>query len=161
MRQLKAGGEESQPRGSSTRPSPESWGGHTAAHCARCPSTAGWPKREVVVKWLGVIPITFVTTRVPCGSTTTRDGNSLGSGMPLAATASPELSFRAPWRLTTPWSAEEMLDGQHRRMDVPANARTAYNGLLLKKTGRESLLNRLSCLLPPPPPTKRPNRSKD
>ena len=27
----------------------------------------------------------------------------------------------------TPWSAEEMLDGQHQRVDIPAHARTACN----------------------------------
>ena len=31
-----------------------------------------------------------------------------------------------------PWLAEEMLDGQHQRVDIPALARTAYSGLLQK-----------------------------
>ena len=48
-------------------------------------------------------------------------------------------------RWATPWSAEEMLDGKHQRADVFAHARTADNGLLQKKTGRGSLLNRPSC----------------
>ena len=30
----------------------------------------------------------------------------------------------------TPWSAEEMLDGQRRRVDVPPHARTAHDGLV-------------------------------
>ena len=30
----------------------------------------------------------------------------------------------------TLWLVEEMLDGQHQRVDVPAHARTAHNGLL-------------------------------
>ena len=29
-------------------------------------------------------------------------------------------------------SAEDMLDGQHQRVDIPAHARTAHNGLLRK-----------------------------
>ena len=32
----------------------------------------------------------------------------------------------------TPWLAEEMLDGQQ-RMDIPADARTIYKGLLQKR----------------------------
>ena len=45
-----------------------------------------------------------------------------------------------------PWSAEEMLDGQHQTMGILAHARTAHNDLLQKK-GKGSLLNRLSGLL--------------
>ena len=33
----------------------------------------------------------------------------------------------------TPWSAEEMLDGQHQRVDIPVHDRTANNGLLQKR----------------------------
>ena len=33
----------------------------------------------------------------------------------------------------TPWSAEELLDGQHQRVDIPAHTRTAYKGLLQKR----------------------------
>ena len=33
----------------------------------------------------------------------------------------------------TPWSAEEMLDGQHQRVDIPAHARFAHKGLLQKR----------------------------
>ena len=33
----------------------------------------------------------------------------------------------------TPWSAEEMLDGHHQRVDIPAHARTTHNGLLQKR----------------------------
>ena len=29
-----------------------------------------------------------------------------------------------------PWSAEEMLDGQHKRVDIPSHARTAHNSCL-------------------------------
>ena len=50
----------------------------------------------------------------------------------------------------TPLSAEEMLDGQHQRVDIFAFARTAHKGLLQKRL-EEDL-----CLIvphaPPPPP---------
>ena len=49
----------------------------------------------------------------------------------------------------TPWSAEEMLDGQHQRVDIPAYARTAHNGLLQKRLEED-----LCCIVlhvPPPP----------
>ena len=32
-----------------------------------------------------------------------------------------------------PWLAEEVLAGQHQRMDIPAHTRSAYKGLLLKR----------------------------
>ena len=44
-----------------------------------------------------------------------------------------------------PWLAEEMLDVQRQRVDAPAYARIAYDGLPHKKTGREYLLNDCSC----------------
>ena len=49
----------------------------------------------------------------------------------------------------TQWSAEEMLDGQHQRVDMSAHARTAYKDLLQdsKKTSAESSL----ISIPPPP----------
>ena len=37
---------------------------------------------------------------------------------------------RGEW--ATPWSVEEMLDGQHQRVDIPAHARTAHRDLLQK-----------------------------
>ena len=33
----------------------------------------------------------------------------------------------------TPWSAEEMLDGQHQKVDIPAHVRTAHKSLLWKR----------------------------
>ena len=33
----------------------------------------------------------------------------------------------------TLWLAEEMMDGQHQRVDIPPNARTDHNGLLQKR----------------------------
>ena len=38
-----------------------------------------------------------------------------------------------PGGWATPWSAEEMLDGKHQRVDIPAHARTANKGLLQKR----------------------------
>ena len=37
-----------------------------------------------------------------------------------------------------PWSAEEMLDGQHQRVDIRAHASAAHKGLL-QKTLEEDL----------------------
>ena len=34
---------------------------------------------------------------------------------------------------TTPWSAEEMLDGQHQKVDIPDHGRTAHKGRLQKR----------------------------
>ena len=48
-----------------------------------------------------------------------------GSGMSHATTASPKNILQ--------WSAEEMLDGQHPRVDIPAHARTTNEGLLQKR----------------------------
>ena len=36
-----------------------------------------------------------------------------------------------------PWSAEEILDGQHQRVDVPARARTVHNGLLQERLAED------------------------
>ena len=44
----------------------------------------------------------------------------------------------------TPWSAEEVLDEQRQRVDVPAHARTPHNGFLQEGL-EENLLNCLSC----------------
>ena len=62
-----------------------------------------------------------------------RDRNLQGSGMSHATTASPKPSFRDPRGWATPWSAEEMLDGHHQRVDIPAHARTAHKVLLQKR----------------------------
>ena len=77
-----------------------------------------------------------------------------------ATTASPKPSFRGTsegGRQSR--SAEELLDGQHQRLDIPARSGTAHSGLP-QKTGKGSLLNRPSCLLPPPLPPGRSNRSR-
>ena len=57
----------------------------------------------------------------------------------------------------TLWSAEEMLDGQHQRMDNRAHARTAHKGLLQKRV--EEDLCRIIPHVPPPP--RQSNRSRD
>ena len=62
-----------------------------------------------------------------------RDGNLRGSGMLNATTASLKPSFRGSWSVATPWSAEEMLDGQHQRGDILTRARTTYKSLLQKR----------------------------
>ena len=50
--------------------------------------------------------------------------------------------------------AEETIDGQRQRVDVPVHPRTSHDGLSQKQIGRGSLLSRPSCpLLPSPPPT--------
>ena len=59
-----------------------------------------------------------------------RNGNSHDSGMTHTTTTSPS-GHLGGW--SAPWSAEEMLDGQHQRVDVPAHARTAHKGLLQKR----------------------------
>ena len=63
-------------------------------------------------------------------------------------------SLGHPGRRATPWSAEEKLDGQHQRADIPAQARTANKGLLQKRL-EEDL-----CWIVPHGP-RRPNRSRD
>ena len=42
-------------------------------------------------------------------------------------------SFRTPKGWATPLSAEEMLDRQYQRVDIPVRAKTAHNGLLRKR----------------------------
>ena len=39
------------------------------------------------------------------------------------------------------WFAEEMLDGQHQRADIPAHARTAHKGLLQKRLAGDRCWN--------------------
>ena len=38
-----------------------------------------------------------------------------------------------PGGWATPWSAEEMLDGQRQRVDILAHARSAHKGLIQKR----------------------------
>ena len=48
----------------------------------------------------------------------------------------------------TPRSTEEMLDGQHQRVDIPTHTRTAHNDLLQKRLGEN-----LCWIVPHVPPT--------
>ena len=50
-------------------------------------------------------------------------------GMSCTITVSPKPSFRAPWRVGNTVIGEEMLDGQHKRMDIPTHARTAHSSV--------------------------------
>ena len=60
-----------------------------------------------------------------------RDGHLHGLGVSRATTVCPEPGHLGGW--ATPWSAEEMLDGQHQRLNIPAHARPAHKGLLQKR----------------------------
>ena len=59
----------------------------------------------------------------------------------------------------TPLSAQQMLDGQHQRMDIPTNARTAYTGLLQKTNWKRTSAESPLMFLPPTP--QQPNWSRD
>ena len=62
-----------------------------------------------------------------------RDRNLHGSGISHTMTASPNHPSGYLGGLVTPWLAEEMLDGQYQRVELPAHARTAHKGLLQKR----------------------------
>ena len=53
--------------------------------------------------------------------------------MSLVTTTSP--GHLGGW--ATPWSAEDMMDGQHQRVDIIAHAGTAQKGLLQKRLGKD------------------------
>ena len=53
------------------------------------------------------------------------------------------------------WSAEEMLDGQRQRVNIPVHAKTAHKGLLQKKNSKK--ISAESSLTSP----RRANRSRD
>ena len=56
------------------------------------------------------------------------------------------LSLRGPWRVGDIVLAEEMLDGHHQRLDIPAHARTAHKGHLQKRL--EERISAESSLIP-------------
>ena len=62
-----------------------------------------------------------------------RQENLHGSSMSHAMTASPKHPSRRHEFWATPWLAEEILDRQTQRVDIPAHARTAHKGLLQKR----------------------------
>ena len=56
----------------------------------------------------------------------------------------------------TPWSAEEMLAGQHQRVDIPAHAIIAHKGLLRKRLEED-----LCCIVPhAPTPSPAPSTTQ-
>ena len=88
--------------------------------------------------------------QLPCGSTGTSSGNCQEMKTSMIRefhTAQQPLQNHPSWHLgglATPWSAEELLDGKHQRVDIPAHARNCSQGPPAEKTGRGSLLNRPS-----------------
>ena len=70
--------------------------------------------------------------QLPCGSTGTSSGNyqETETCMVRACHTPRQPLLQGGW--ATPWSVEEMLDRQHQKVDIPANARTAHKGLWQK-----------------------------
>ena len=67
---------------------------------------------------------------------TVKRGNMHALGMLHATTVSPKPSGHlGGWTLL--WSAKEMFDEQHQRVDIPAHARTAHMGLLQKRLAED------------------------
>ena len=62
-----------------------------------------------------------------------RDRNLHGSGMSHAATASPKPSFRVPWRVGDTVIGRGNGEWTTLKMDIPAYARTAGEGLQQKR----------------------------
>ena len=77
--------------------------------------------------------------QLPSGSTGTCSGNCQemetcmvqACHMPQQCLQNDPSERLGEW--TTPWSAEETLDGQRQRVGIPALARTAHKGLLQKR----------------------------
>ena len=76
--------------------------------------------------------------QLPCGSTGTSSGNCQETetcmvracNTPRQPLQNHPSGHHCGW--VTPWSAEEMLDGQHQKVDIHAHARTAHKDLLQK-----------------------------
>ena len=73
----------------------------------------------------------------PCGSTGTSSGNCQETDTCMVwAFNTPQQSLQnhpsghLGWVM--PWLAEEMLEGQHQRVDIPDHGRTAHKGVLQK-----------------------------
>ena len=98
--------------------------------------------------------------QLPCGSTETSPGNRQETEICMIRVGhTPQQPHQnhpsrhcGGW--ATPWSAEEMLDGQHQYYYISARARTAQK-VLKQKRLKEDVL----CIVPMLPP--RPNRSRD
>ena len=77
--------------------------------------------------------------QLSCGSTGTSSGNFQGREISMVRAFHTQRQplqnhpsgYLGGW--ATPCSAEEMLDGQHQRVDIPAYARTAHTGLLQER----------------------------
>ena len=91
--------------------------------------------------------------QLPCGSTGTSCGNSQETEtcmiqacyMPQQPLQNHPSGHLGGWAM--PWLAEEMLHGQHQKVDIPAQARTAHKGLLQKRLGED--LCRIVLHVPP------------
>ena len=67
--------------------------------------------------------------QLPCESTGTSSGNCRETETCMVREChTPRQPLQGEW--ATPLSTEEMLDRRHQRVDIPAHARTAHNGLL-------------------------------
>ena len=72
--------------------------------------------------------------KLPCGSTGTSSGNCQETETCMVWSCyTPRQPLQNhpsghPGRWVMPWLVEEMLDGQHQRVDIPAHARTAHMG---------------------------------
>ena len=108
---------------------------------------------------------------LPCGSTGTSSGNCKETEtcmvracyMPRQPLRNHPSGNLGGW--ATSWSAEEIFDGQHHRVDIPAHARTAHNGLLQKQKTKQQqqqqqqLEDDLCCIVPHVP--RRPSLPRD
>ena len=100
--------------------------------------------------------------QLPYGPTGTSSGNcqEMETGMFEACHMSPQplqkhqSGHLGGWTLL--WSAQEMLDGQHQRVDIPAYAITAHKGFL-----RRELEEDLCWIIPHLPPPPQLNQSRD
>ena len=92
----------------------------------------------------GISPFLIITQgaqqdQLPCGFTGTSAGNCPDTEtcmvqachLPRQPPRNHPLGHLGVW--AAPWSAEEMLDGQHQRVDIPVHARTNHKGLLQKR----------------------------
>ena len=81
-----------------------------------------------------------------------RDGNLHGSSMSYATTASPNPSFRAPWRVGDAMVGRVNAGWTTSKSGHPCPCQNCLKSLPAEKVWRRSLLNRPSC--PPPHPLR-------
>ena len=103
--------------------------------------TDDWVRSEINVP---------VGPQEPPLATVNRQKVSNGSSMSHAMIASTKPSFRPHWRVGN--TAEEMLEGQHQKMDIPACAGTAHDGPMQRRLEEDPY-----CIVPqvstPPTPS--------